>query len=338
MDPGRFQLKQALKTVLAILITLGLLRNEPMVCQLMAGVASGFSMQGLVAKTFRSRLIHICFFIVFYTVAFSLGLLVRDSPIHTAITLVLFGFVVNYIRRFGLERSLSPFLAWALCFLATILPFTKTMDAWLHFYALIIGLIVAGLVSICIFPENYPRLFVENSKHFFNTLAVAMRESRRFFLQERVGVDFVNLPFTTIKNVLCKLIDTNQVMQHSPVFQGYENRINHILIHQYAIFSAYSVLLDAYACLCRNQYTLTLQNRLALAQFTKEFADLFAVITVSNDYTVIKSKCKIPKFTHKFGIIDVDNTSQVLMILNLKLSFDLFYQQTLSLLKNADAI
>ena len=337
MDPGRFQLKQAAKTVLAILISLWLVRNDPIACQLMAGVASGFSMQGLVAKTLKSRLIHIIFFLFFYTAVFALGLLVRDTPIHTAITLVILGFVVNYIRRFGLERSLSPFMAWLLCFLATVLPFTKTADAWVHFYALIVGLVVAGLVTLCVFPENYPRLFIKNSKHFFNTLSLGMRESRRFLLQEMEGVKFESLPFTTIKDVLRKLIDTNQVMQHSAVFKGYENRINHILIHQYAFFNAYSMMLDAYACLCRRQFTLSLKNRLALARFTKDLADFFAVVTVGKDYIVLKAKCKVPKFTFKLDISEAENSAQTLLILNLKLSFDLFHQQTLGLLKNADS-
>lgn len=134
MDPGHFQLKQSLKTILAILISLWLMRDEAMITKLMAGAAAGFSMQGVVARTWMMRITHVIFFMLINSVAFSLGLLVRESPVGTAITLVILGFLVNYIRRFGLENSLAPLMAWVLCFLATILPFQHTADAWNHTY------------------------------------------------------------------------------------------------------------------------------------------------------------------------------------------------------------
>ena len=79
MDPGQFLLKQGAKTILAILISLWLMRQEPLVSQLMAAVASGFSMQGVIAKTWLLRVLHVSLFIFGYTITFAVGLLVRDK-------------------------------------------------------------------------------------------------------------------------------------------------------------------------------------------------------------------------------------------------------------------
>ena len=188
-DPGYFRLKQAIKTVIAILMTLFLVRNEPLFGKLMASLACGFSMQGVNAKKLSWRIAQVICFDVVYFLCFMLGLVVRDAPNLTAVILVILGFTVNYLRQYGLQNSMAPMMAWVLCFFATILPANSSHEVWLHLYALIIGLVVSAAVSIFIFPENYNQLFVDNTNRLLQLLSRGMSEMRYFLVRrpERQG-------------------------------------------------------------------------------------------------------------------------------------------------------
>lgn len=336
IDPGYFRLKHAAKTILAILITLWLLQGEPQAFKLMAGIASGFSMQGVVAISFTSRLKQILVLNIAYFLSFAIGLLVRDSANGSAVVLVIGGFIANYMRRFGLKNSVAPMMAWSLCFFATILPFTNTLEVWAHIHGLVIALIVSAVVNGFVFPENYPHLFVANTNRLFGVLAHGMHEIRRYVLDTDEIMDFQPLAFVHITSTLTRLLESNQAMQESEVFADQENKISDILLHQYALVHTYMMMVDAFHILFRHHHQLSRPARVSLSLIYRQFEALFASIKMNADYSVV-SKVGLVLFAKKPTYTRPSEPAIILVLLNLKLSFNLLNQHVVQLLRGADA-
>lgn len=326
IDPGYFRLKHAVKTVVAILLTLWFMRFENMPYQLMSGIVCGFSMQGVVEKTGIARIIQIAALNFVYLLTFVLGLLVRDSTNATAITLIVLGFVVNYCRRFNLQTSIAPMMAWTLCFFATTLPFTSTADVWEHSYAIVIALLISAIVNASIFPENYPHLFATNSNRLFHALSQGLHDIR---LQLVPGVDtptnqFNTEAFTLTNETLSRLLESNQAMEENPSFTKKNPLISDILVQQYALVHAYRMMLDTYSSFGIQR--LTAEERLVLNDLYLQFERVFACLRMKRDYTVI---CKAPfvslaSMSKKLSL--TPSAESIIFLLNMKLGFNLFNQ------------
>lgn len=334
IDPGYFNLKQAIKTIAGILITVGILYPDEMVARLMAGMVCGISMQGVVAKTRRGRVLQVFLFDLGYFAAFSLGLFVRDHPIHTAIALASLGFIVNYIRRFDLEKSFAPMMTWLLCFTATILPFQNVEQAWGHLDAILIGLIVSATMILLVFPENYPTLFLQNSNRLFKVLGEGMAELRHVFLMASCKQDVISArPLVKIQENLAQLIDTSQTIEQNPVFGKKSAQVHEMLAHQYGLLNAYALLVDAYHAIEALHYPLSAQMQLAIGQSCKEFSQLFLQMNVRPDYSIASSlhRCQLPNLA-----AHIDKTAHlqpelIMALLNLKLGLDLLNRHTMKL-------
>ena len=339
IDPGYFRLKHAAKTILAILITLWLLRGEAQAFKLMACVVSGFSMQGVVAKSFISRLKQIIILDLAYFIAFILGLVVRDSVNLSAIVLVVVGFVANYVRRFGLQNSVAPMMGWTLCFFATILPFSSTSAAWNHIHELVIALIVSALVNGLVFSDNYPRLFVSNSNRMFKELAQSMRELRRYVLNTDESFIFAPLAFAGITDTLTHLLESNQAMDESEVFSDLfskqENQVGGILLQQYALVHAYMMMIDAYSTLSRHQHRLSRPARVGLSLIYKQFESLFNSMTMHANYSV-KTERALVSFAKRLTYSPPSEPATIIVLLNLKLSFNLLNRHVAQLIRGSD--
>lgn len=334
IDPGYFRLKHAAKTILAILITLALLQGEPQTFKLMAGVASGFSMQGVVAKSFSSRLIQIIILDSAYCLAFVLGLLVRDSANWSAVMLMVVGFSANYVRRFGLKNSVAPMMGWSLCFFATILPFSSTIEAWNHIYGLIVALLVSAVVNGFVFPENYPKLFVSNSNRLFNVLAQGMHEIRRYVLNTDDGVAIDNPELMHINNTLSRLLESNQAMEESAVFMDKDNQLSHILLQQYALVHTFMMTIDAYQALLRHHHELSRFARVSLSLIYRQFETLFSSMTMRANYTVVCGVAPV-SLVKRLTNMQLSEPALIIVLLNLKLSFNLFNRHITQLMRGA---
>ncbi len=319
--------------MLSLLIATG----EPALTKLIAGTASGFSMQSIDAKTWYARLVKVIGFGFVFFASFSLGLIVRDSVNWTAITLVAMGFIVNYMRRFGLENSVVPMRVWVLCFLATILPFAHADEAWEHVQGLMIGLSVTVCIMF-VFPDNYSRLFRTNSMRFFKTLAQGLREIRQYVLIPDLHAKFDDLPFVHTKMTLMQLIDCNQTIEQSPIFAGEEKQISDILAHQYALHSAYSLMVDAYHRLWLCKYQISRSSTLILSQMNRLSANLLSEMIMRKDFTVYSEsgRVSLPNLAKRLGRISPSDPILVMALLNLKLSFDLLDKHIEKLLQNSD--
>lgn len=336
VDPGYFNLKQALRTVLAIIISVGITYDKGILTSLLAGIVGGISVQGVVAETWILKLLHIVVFDFIYFAVFILGLMVRDSADWTALTLVVLGFFANYIRRFGLENSMAPMMGWTLCFLATTLPFSSTDEAWRHMYGLLVGFGVSAVIILFVFPENYSRLFVKNSNRFFQTLSSGMAEIRRYLLiSNRKTMHVTDLPFESIKTTLMQLVNTNQAIQLNRKTAKTEKQFSYIVSHQYALVHAYTLLIDA---LWIHSNEMSRSAQLAISLVCKQFATLLAAIGMHADFTVSKdsSFCFLPDLAKKLGLAPADNPAVIMLLLNCKLGFELMNQHIIQLVKNSD--
>lgn len=335
IDPGHFRLKHAVKTIFAILITLWLVRNEAVPFKLLAGIVSGFSMQGVVAKAYSSRIIQIIVLDLAYFLAFSLGLLVHGSEIGSAVVLVIVGFFANYARRFGLQHSVAPMMGWSLCFFATILPFEH--DAiWVQVYGLVVALIVAGFVNGLVFPENYPRLFVANSNRLFQVLGQGMHELRRYVL----GVHSDDMPpsivFEGLTTTLTRLLESNQAMDESEVFSSDSTRVNTILLQQYALVHTYVMIIDSYRILYQHNHQLSKPARIGLSLMYKQFEKMFASMNMLPDYTVTSMIGGV-SLAKRLSYTPPTEPALIIVLLNLMLSFNLFNRHVSQLLRGDDA-
>jgi hypothetical protein len=338
IDPGHFYLKHAVKTVLAILISLILMRNESTLTKVIAGIISGASMQGLVAKSFSSRVAQIIIFDVVYFAALLLGFVIRSSPQWTAVTLVILGFSVNYVRRFGLDNSMAPMVAWVLCFLVTILPFSTTTHTGTLMYGVGVGFLISATVQLFVFPQNDARLFVNNSNRFLKTLAQGLWEMRRYVLLASEQVDFETLPFVLTKRTLEELLESNQIIQQDQIFEEEQKQIDHILMQQYALLNAYSLLVDIYNSLWLYKHKVSRPSVLALSYLSSQFARLFATTLIRPNYMVDAkySPDAVPNLAEKLGKISFIDPQLIMALLNFKLGFELLKKHEIKLLRGVD--
>ncbi|GGI82826.1 hypothetical protein [Legionella impletisoli] len=336
IDPGYFNLKLATKTILAIVISLWIVRDEPMLTNLLAGIGSGFAMQGVVAKTMRYRAFHVFAFDVFYFTVFILGLMVRESPIWSAVLLTVLGFMVNYIRRFGLEKSIAPFMVWILCFLATILPFKSAETAWPHVYGLLVGLGVSAGVILFVFPDNYRQLFLNNTNLFFKALSEGMNELRAQLLLDKPIRDYCDVSFVRIKQTLKKLADLNQTIIHSSAFVEEETQLSYSTADLFALINAYSLALDAFYDLWQKNLDIPRATRLTLCLMCKQCAKFFSFLHMNPDFLIHKTKAYrfIPNLGERLGKTPSVRPDLIIALLNFKLSFELLSQSATKLLRN----
>lgn len=337
IDPGYFHLKRATKTVVGILITLCLVRKEDLLTQMMACLATGFSMQGIVAKAFSSRVKQVLVLDITYFVVFNLGLLVRESLGLRALLLVVVGFFANYMRRFGLQNSVAPMMGWTICFFATTLPFSSAIDAWQHIDALALGLSISALMILLIFPEDYPKLFISNTNRLFVLMAEGMHALRR----ENLVMNQHQLNDASLGNIakqLTKILESNQAIEQSNVFADEALNTSNLLIHQYALVHVFNMILDAYRILNRHEQQLSPSIRLMLNRKYKQFELMLCALCMQEDGFVYSDHPKPVSFFNIQSLSsELTNPVMILVILNLKLSFILFEKHMRLLVRDKDA-
>ena len=337
IDPGYFRLKHAIKTIGAILVTLGFMQHETLSLQLMASIITGFSMQGVVEKALSLRLVQIIALNGIYFLSFLLGLVVRDSANATAIALVFLGFTVNYLRRFGLQTSMAPMMAWSLCFFATTLPLPETRDVWSYSYAVIIALIVSASVNAFFLPENYHRLFIINSNRLFKALFQGMYEIRRHLVQmhqndKPIQLDvFESCAFTNLSKTMSALLDSNQSIAEDSFFAKKHPQMEYVLMQQYALVNAYLMMLDTYRSL---DFSLSSQERREVSKLYRHFARLFASMVMGNNCDVLSNNTLVPLASFGKEKTGLPVSESIIILLNLKLGFSLFNRHIAHLVKH----
>lgn len=337
IDPGYLHLKQGIKTILAIALSLWFMRHQAPITQVMASIACGFSMQGVVAHTVYQRLRHIVLFDAVFFSVFILGLMVRDSTLWSGLVLALLGFVVNYIRRFGLERSMAPMMVWMLCFLSILLPMTNNQTIWQPIYGMVIGFGCSAFMLL-IWPDNYARLFVENANRFLQTFAAGLEAMRRALIIHSSTEGALSFPFEKTQATLRRLMESNVVLHHK--LEAFSQaRRHHILIEYYALMNAFSLLNDAMQRLLLEPQVASRSLVLLLARSYKQYAREFLALRVGLDYAFIGTQKRnfLTYSSQDKWQVNRPSAPVIIMMLNFKLGFNLLRQHTWECLRYEDA-
>lgn len=334
IDPGRFQLKQATKTLLAIVLSLAVLRHASLETMIVAGIASGASMQGVIAASLRTRLLHVFVFNMVYSWSFIFGFLVRNNSHFASFSLVFMGFFVNYIRRFGLSHSLIPMMIWLMCFLAIALPFQKETSMWVPAYGLLVGFFISSLMILFFFPDNYYRLFIENSIRFFEGLSQGLSAIKQQLTSPDHSCDFSQLSFVSIRTSLRCLLDTNQAIEERAVSANKNAKIDAVLMHQYALLNAYSLMVDACHMLWNSSRCIPSEDQLIVGSMFQRISAIFSTMRIDDAGMIVAdgSMDDLSTLTEKMRVIPLRDPLIIMVILNLKLGLDLLKRQITLLL------
>ncbi|KTD78396.1 hypothetical protein [Legionella waltersii] len=177
LSPGIPAFKQASKTILGILITLFLLRNETLGLQLLAAICTGMSIQTVSATPFLLRLYQMIIYDLLFISVFYLGYFVKNSELLTIVFLTGLGFTVNYCKSYVLERSPAPFMIWLLGFIATLLPTQDFSNFTTPLLSFLYGFGVSIPFILFLFPPPDPlTLFQNNKKKLFLLLGQGISE------------------------------------------------------------------------------------------------------------------------------------------------------------------
>lgn len=335
IDPGYFNLKRAFKTVLAIVISLLIVADDLFMTQMMAGIGSGIAMQGVDIRSRRIRVIHVLVFTLIYFLVFCLGLYVRSSQGLTAITLLLLGFSVNYFRRFNMEKSIVPFMVWIICFLATIIPFDNIETAWWHIYGLLVGLIVATIVTLLVFPDNYNKLFRKNTNLYFRTLRHALEGFSQQVISPLPIYAISQLPSVQASQSLLQCAESNQTIINSSTFKSYDDKEYEITTFMFALNNAFGLLVDAYIKALKQEIFLPQTTKDTLRHICKEFSDFLLPVYFNRSLEINPKNVErfVSQYSKNLGDKPVKGAGEIMILLNMKLRFELLSKNLNQMIK-----
>jgi hypothetical protein len=327
IDPGYFRLKLAFKTVLAIVLSLWWTHNQTMITQLMAATATGFSMQGVVAKDFYRRVFQVLILSVSYFAAFMLGLWARESTLFTSLVLIGMAFVVNYCRRFHLRYSTAPMMVWMLCFIATVLPFPSREVAISHIDGLIKGLSVSALVLLFVWPENYKRLFRQNSTFYFSLLCDHYRSCARWLATIQVAEEL--LPVKSMREELSYPLESNRKLETSQTLTRNNPQMLNATAQEHALNQAFFLLTEALLNLQRKKEFLPPTLIPLLVDILNHAAKLFEELDMDKNLKLsgnVDQRISMKSLNQQLSELDITEPQVVMNLMNIKMAIQLINQ------------
>ncbi len=256
-DPGLFRLKHAAKTVLAVLLAVAVFSKFGMITRVTAGIAAGFSIQGVVGETTKNKLISLVIADICFLGAYLIGASVRPYPLLSGIFLTLLAFFVMYVRRFGPRFSTFPLLVWAVGFLATVLSSPNDTNLILHGIAMIIGFLISGGILLAVFPENKRYLFYDNIAIFLSHYADVfswLKQQTQFIQKPQAFSAQTHVK----KSELLHLMQLNETIASITVTlsPGRQNRLNKLVVWQFSLTKALAIIFEGFETLHRESKIL----------------------------------------------------------------------------------
>jgi len=151
-------LKQAAKTVLAVVIGLEAFRYFEGQVALYAGMSAGFLMQSTAGRARRTRQIAMGAMGLITTIFVGLGSELSARHWAKQVLLVMAAFTAFYVRRFIPGKAMFPIFGFTLTLLATVQP-GGARSAGPMMAAVLTGLCSAFLVYFFVLPEESLRAF-----------------------------------------------------------------------------------------------------------------------------------------------------------------------------------
>ena len=185
-DPGWLRLTQSLKTVLAVLLTMGILYAIPPADLFLARLGAGFLMQcGEGINRRRQRITFLICGLAAIGLA-SLGALASSSRELRELLVIVVAFLTFYLRRFIPHRPGFTAYGFVLCLLATVFP-GGSERAVSHAEVMAIAFLVAFAVFFRVRPPNPFDAFDVGTRIFCSGVAGFLRSIATNPLGERTG-------------------------------------------------------------------------------------------------------------------------------------------------------
>lgn len=256
-DPGYFRLKQSCKTVLAILLIGLITLPAPLLVKFFAALSAGFAMQAIVGNTRKSQIKFILIAFPVYLFCFMLGSFSKMDTLFSSSVLVILGFFAIYLKQYGPEFNFAPIIAWSFAFLGIILPINN-QSQWLIFGSILLGLTVAGLIYLFLFPELKAKLFYSNINKFFKEYAVILQWLAHILIH-KTDLKHFQQHRETYKEYLFRLTVVNGdiTQNRTGIKNVFATRMYRIYVKQYALAKIASMIMEAFETLIRQKITLT---------------------------------------------------------------------------------
>ncbi len=189
-DPGYLCLKQALKTVTALLLSVAfchfflenLIAPPFLIIFLMQAHQGKTKKQKMFTQALAFIVFTMCFFIGVYLKAYSL--LVFHSG------LILLAFLAFYVQRFGERFTRFPLFAWVMYFFALILPPQNSTQLWYNFIGVLMDFPITFILYFYVFPDSNKKIFFDNFRLYYTKCRQMLLVLQSFFQKKISAADF----------------------------------------------------------------------------------------------------------------------------------------------------
>ena len=283
-DPGFFRLKQAFKTVIALLLLGIITYTMPQFAKFFSALAAGFAMQAIVGDTRKQQIKFILLAYPIYLLCFFLGYFTKTNILLSSVFLVALGFLAIYVKKYGAAFFFAPIIAWCFAFLATILPVYSLSIGMLIFYMLL-GMLIGALVYLFIFPELKSSLFDSNLRKFFHAYAMTLQWLAYLLVHKTDVVEFQRKR-EQHKNYLFRLTMVNgDIMQNNCKNNETITRMNKLYIKQYALAKISSMIMEALDLIIREKIEISDDVRSHLFTVFAIYATAIANIDIQQTHS-----------------------------------------------------
>jgi hypothetical protein len=237
MDPDWLRLTQSLKTVLAVVLTLGILYPFAGGDLFLSAVGTGFLMQcGEGANRRRQQFTLVICGMALILLAV-LGAAASSHREEKEALVVVVAFLTFYLRRFITRRPGFTAYGFVVCLLATVLPGGR-QQAISHAEALAVALLVAFVVFFYLRPPNPLRAFAVSTRVFCRSVADLLRA---------LGGQSNAITAAKYEHLVKRALRHSQALSDSLV-PGPDTRLtDELLLGQYDAWQTLQMLQDSFA-------------------------------------------------------------------------------------------
>lgn len=332
-DPDFFRIKHATRTVVAVIIATLLFHRSNIIAQVYAGIAAGFSIQGIMGERWQEKLILLVCADICYYLAITLGSLVNQNIYLEGITLTLLAFFALYVRRFGDRFTIFPIQIWVFCFFGVIFPVTSMHFFFRNSIALVVGFIVALFCYFVLFPENQFKSFHKNLSKFFSSYALSLQWLKNSL---QVKIDFKEFSRQIEKY---KWHDLNLMRANQTILETFTNTehpktkyLTNLYIIQFSIMKALTMIIESFERMSRENINL---SETALKKLNELFEQFIILLSCIQDKTFIdNANNELQSFREYLSTCELTNNTKIVILLNIHLGFQLLLKNLLLWEKN----
>lgn len=327
-DPDFFRIKHATRTVVAVIIATLLFYRSNIIAQVYAGIAAGFSIQGITGEKWQDKLILIICADICYYLAITLGTLVNQNIYLEGITLTLLAFIVLYVRRFGDRFTFFPIQIWVFCFFGVIFPVTSMHFFFRNSIALVVGFIVALFCYFVLFPENLFKSFHKNLPKFFSSYVLSLQ-----WLKNSLQVKMNYKDFSR-QIEQYKWHDLNLMRANQSILETFTNTDNpktkyltNLYIIQFSIMKALTMIIESFERMNRENIRF---SETTLKKLNKLFETFIALLSsIENKAFIDNANTELQSFKEYLAQCELTNNTKIVILLNIHLGFQLLLKNLL---------